>query len=483
MATDRWVFGNFLFVLRVYTGYYFYQASVFLVCALNISKLTCMLFALRARLRCRRTGHLVGGMMWVLSLTWPIFFLFVNPGDLYFDYRVYVSNYAFTDPIWGRYLPVLGALLGTVPNLVVLVTTVWLLVIACRASCRTRNTLQWQGISTVCMIAVVYCVSNVPFTISLLAEKSLTQYDSYGNPVGYFYIEYHRFAWNIIPLNNVANVAIYTWSTVSFRRFVSERVLRRRCTKGLPTMTTSTVHCMRPSVPGVETVKLNSNLVLLHKTRYSVASTSSSQPDYPEVVTSGKVFVSGEETTLGLTYSLSPNLAGYLYGAGIQAATPGDIQIQVDSAQVATSITVLDRAYRIALSVTQVNARHTTVFYKGEEDNSLVVVVGDVLGFKVIPEKGRQLIRSLRSRDWLSANQGPVFTDLVGSCLVTTHKCLQVTDQEFTVSPLLVTSQISLVTEDAHFLLAGQEVEFATNITGGFCQVNRVARYIGVKTR
>eukprot|EP00116_Pleurobrachia_bachei_P005904 sb/3466166/ len=230
ITADRWVFGQVLYVFRVYTGYYFYQASVFLVCALNISKLSCLLFGLRARLRSRKTGHLVGGMMWILSLTWPIFFLFVNPGDLYFDYRVYVSNYAFTDPIWGRYLPVLGALLGTVPNLTVLVTTVWLLIVAFRASrlSTRRCTIKWQGITTVCMIAVVYCVSNVPFTISLLAEKSLTQYDSYGNPMGWFYIGYHRFAWNIVPLNNVGNVFIYTWSIMSFRKFVFTKVLRRK---------------------------------------------------------------------------------------------------------------------------------------------------------------------------------------------------------------------------------------------------------------
>ena len=230
MTADRLVFGEFLFVLRVYTGYFFYQASVFLVCALNISKLTCIMFGLQARLRSRRTGHLVGGMMWVLSLTWPIFFIFVNPRDLYFDYRVYVSNYAFTDAIWGRFMPVLGALLGTVPNLVVMVTTVWLLIVACRASRRTtrHTTIKWQGITTVCMIAVVYCVSNVPFTISILAEKSLTQYDSDGNPVGWFYIGYHRFAWNIVPLNNVGNVFIYTWSIMSFRRFVLTKVLRRK---------------------------------------------------------------------------------------------------------------------------------------------------------------------------------------------------------------------------------------------------------------
>ena len=64
------------------------------------------------------------------------------------------------------------------------------------------------------------------------------------------------------------------------------------------------------------------------------------------------------------------------------------LSLQVDSAQVATSITVLDRAYRTALYVTQ-NGRHSTVFYSsGGEDNTLGVVVGDALEFKVIPEKG-----------------------------------------------------------------------------------------------
>ena len=64
---------------------------------------------------------------------------------------------------------------------------------------------------------------------------------------------------------------------------------------------------------------------------------------------------------------------------------------QVDSAQAATSITVLDRADRTAVYVTQ-NERHSTVFYSsGGENNALGVVVGDILGFKVLPGKGTLL--------------------------------------------------------------------------------------------
>ena len=62
---------------------------------------------------------------------------------------------------------------------------------------------------------------------------------------------------------------------------------------------------------------------------------------------------------------------------------------QVDSAEVVTMVTVLDRAYRTALYVIR-NGRHSSVFYStGGEDNSLTVVVEDTIEFKVIPEKGK----------------------------------------------------------------------------------------------
>ena len=45
------------------------------------------------------------------------------------------------------------------------------------------------------------------------------------------------------------------------------------------------------------------------------------------------MFVSADTSSPGTTYSLLPGLDGYLYGAGVQAAAAGNLNIQVESVE------------------------------------------------------------------------------------------------------------------------------------------------------
>ena len=207
--------------VRVCFGYYFYQSSMFLVMTLNLSKVTRLLMPLRVTNWRSRSGRVIVGIVWVGSALWPVLFLLVDSRDTYFDYRVYVANYGFRSPVWEYLLPVVVVMLGVLPNLVVVVTTVVLLVLARRISRRHKDRLQRLGIVTVILIAIVYCISNFPLSVYLIGQCSgAVEIDEHGREVGTWYIEFYRFAWNVIPLNNLANVIIYTCSINSFREFV-----------------------------------------------------------------------------------------------------------------------------------------------------------------------------------------------------------------------------------------------------------------------
>ncbi|KAL5269138.1 hypothetical protein ACHWQZ_G002833 [Mnemiopsis leidyi] len=221
----EWVIGLGRVVgeIRVCFGYYFYQSSMFLVMTLNLSKVTRLLMPLRVTRS--RSGRMIAGIVWVGSALWPALFLLVDPRDTYFDYRVYVANYGFRSPVWVYLLPVVVVMLGVLPNLVVVVTTIVLLVLARRISRRHKDRLQRLGIVTVILIAIVYCISNFPLSVYLIGQCSgAAQTDEEGREVGTWYIEFYRFAWNVIPLNNLANVVIYTCSINSFREFVRDKL-------------------------------------------------------------------------------------------------------------------------------------------------------------------------------------------------------------------------------------------------------------------
>ena len=86
--------------------------------------------------------------------------------------------------------------------------------------CTFRTTLTWQGITTTILIAIVYCISLLPFCIYRIFAAHVP--DTPGN---IFHLEFRRFATSIIIyLNTTCNFYIYCLTVCSFREFFLKKL-------------------------------------------------------------------------------------------------------------------------------------------------------------------------------------------------------------------------------------------------------------------
>lgn len=166
LIADRWIFGSLLCSIITYIRMVFYYSSVFLICALNICKLTLILFPMEARHWSKIRGHIVAMIAWSIFILFQSFALiFQKFSPIFFEYRIMSCWYVPADLGIGFEFSVLIflGLLGYLPILIVLVSTLGLLFVAIRVARRRRNSVQWQGVVTVLSIAGIYVLTYLPF--------------------------------------------------------------------------------------------------------------------------------------------------------------------------------------------------------------------------------------------------------------------------------------------------------------------------------
>ena len=107
------------------------------------------------------------------------------------------------------------------PNCLVVVTTVYLLVIAKQVARRGGDSLKWQGIMTTTLTATVYCISILPYVVYCVRESIVTAEDKSAR---FFHGAFRRMALSFLYLNTISNFYIYGLSVDSFRDFVSTKM-------------------------------------------------------------------------------------------------------------------------------------------------------------------------------------------------------------------------------------------------------------------
>eukprot|EP00116_Pleurobrachia_bachei_P008432 sb/3468694/ len=132
--------------------------SILLICALNINKLSCLVFPLRARTRTRKTGIIISGLVWIAAAIFPVAQLVVDSGAVAFDYRNYRCQYVFRAEIWIWLRPLMIGVLMVFPNVLVLFTTFALVYFVVRSG----KNIKKQGLLTVFVVAMVYIGSCAP---------------------------------------------------------------------------------------------------------------------------------------------------------------------------------------------------------------------------------------------------------------------------------------------------------------------------------
>ena len=211
--TDRWLLGENFCDLQAYSRWFLFSCTVLLTAAMNCSKLASMLFPFRGAEWTYRQGNILASCMWVASLALvSIFFLQKDQITVrYFNVQL-SCNLIISQQLFIKSAIVIFSviLLGTV---IVVISGIWLIVIAVRMSHRQGRSANLQGIFTVILIAVVYCISMLPlfghYVLKVIYDNRSFKTIMFCKCIPY--------------LNNIANVFIYTVSITSFRNFIKAK--------------------------------------------------------------------------------------------------------------------------------------------------------------------------------------------------------------------------------------------------------------------
>ena len=217
--------------VTAYAIFLFPGVSILSVTALNISKLTCLLFPLRARLRTHTQGRIIGASLWacivlVFALVQGILSITEshNLGTSY-DETLYMCN-PYTSDVEPLYFIMIG-FFTIPPILVILVTTIWLMVYVQKV-----RGLSKESVVTLIAISLVFIVAFIPIGAKLIVGSIISSLirltighertASASALFNWYRDDYTHFAHSVPYLNCMANPIIYLFTVNSFKTFVVE---------------------------------------------------------------------------------------------------------------------------------------------------------------------------------------------------------------------------------------------------------------------
>ena len=205
--------------LSTYLQHALALSDILLICALNISKLAVIMFPLRARSWTRRHGLVFCVASVMLANVYPVMAAY-RPTQ--FDWRCYRCAYQNVGPnsVWNWLGPLCISLFLLLPNVVVIVTTGFLLYYVKKVSGENK-----QAILTLVPVSIVYIISYAPIGVYFVAETGLA------NGAEALYSAMNRYGMMIKFLNNSANPLIYFFTLRSFREFIVRGVQDGKFTK------------------------------------------------------------------------------------------------------------------------------------------------------------------------------------------------------------------------------------------------------------
>ena len=165
------------------SGFLFASMDTTLVCTLNISKLTCLLFPLRARLRSRRTAQFVAGILWAgtVALIASVAYIDIKKDTTLSVFAPVILS-CVTVNIEGETTAFDSIYIFnvTVKLVVMVVTTAWLFWYV-----HNVRGLHKQGVLTLLLISTAFFVSYLPYVV-LLVLKNFVLDSSQRSSVSYY---------------------------------------------------------------------------------------------------------------------------------------------------------------------------------------------------------------------------------------------------------------------------------------------------------
>ena len=201
-------------------AYYSVTVGVFLICSMTSCKLLILKYPFRVQQLSVKHAHIGCTAIWiaVVSLPATMLLLDVDKDGAKFSYRIYKCDYFFSTPHWVWLQPILASICLFIPNVLVILNTVFLLIVAQKIAHRGHKSLKWRGVTTTVLVALVYCISILPYSIHRFAASSV------GKQHGWFHYEFVRVAEFVLYLNTLSNFYIYCLTVSSFRKFLWSRI-------------------------------------------------------------------------------------------------------------------------------------------------------------------------------------------------------------------------------------------------------------------
>lgn len=239
VTTGRWYFGNVVCTAQAFAKTTVAAASSLAVCALNFSKLTFVLFPFRAERWASHHGHILGAMVWIISIIMGIVKQVLrSSSNVRFHYEL--MSCLFEDNLDSDSRAAFGTFILLALGIIcVIITSLWLIGIATKMSLSQGRSVNLQGLITVILIAVVYCCTFAPlFDMYLRYAVS---------PTGVS-LTRQMVCGVIVFLNHFTNVFIYYISVTRFRLFVKKKIAGVvRCGSVEPSMEVTNVSVIVPT--------------------------------------------------------------------------------------------------------------------------------------------------------------------------------------------------------------------------------------------
>lgn len=215
IVNDGWVFGNVLCDITNYMHLFFGIAEIYLICALNVSKLHVLLFPMQARVRSAKSGQLIAIAMWSIM---PVFHMI--PAIILGRVQTFrLSFYRCEGYFTGvskieKFFPMYAALCFVImPMLVVVIAIIWLFYYV-----RKVQGLQKQTIVTLLLISLCYFCSYLPYGVYYIMKAVVPAIES-NVPIS---LHYYRFSLFMCYLNFSANPVIYIVTVKSYQEFLKD---------------------------------------------------------------------------------------------------------------------------------------------------------------------------------------------------------------------------------------------------------------------
>ena len=223
LAANDWILGD----VMCYLNYFIKDTSALalysLTTAIATTKMLMIKYPLRAINFSTQVGHVAAFSIWITSSSLPAAALLKDNKSMYFDYLLYTCDYTCVEPVWNSisytiYTTLVG-LVGLITVTGTVVSSVWLLVLANRAT--AGGGLRREGVLTVILTAGAHSMWALPLTayyvISEIGRDPTTLY---------------RWAWWISELVVIVNFYVLSLTLPCFRDFLKTLVGYRSCLNG-----------------------------------------------------------------------------------------------------------------------------------------------------------------------------------------------------------------------------------------------------------